>query len=159
MKALMLWVVLGAAGQSSVQVSTYTPGSQGPGVLAEQELRTQLTARARLLYGPEFAKTLVFVSRVSPAAHVKPKAGPAGPTEESPFTGSDYEETTKPTSLKGDVASGVILLEDKDVLFLDLTPCRANSTVFEFHRPLVKKPLGSFDCNGRKIDRSLVAQR
>jgi len=159
MKALMLLVVLGTASQNLGQASKSAVGSIEPGASAEQELGPRLVERARLLYGPDFAKTLIFTSRVSPLAEVGPKVGPAKPTRESPFTGSDYEESTRPMSQKGDVASGVVLLEERDVLYLDLTPCRVKSTVFEFHSPFVKKRLGTLDCDGKQIDRFLVAQR
>jgi hypothetical protein len=62
-------------------------------------------------------------------------------------------------SRKGDVASGVILHEEKDVLYLDLTPCREETRVFTFHSPFVKKRLSSLSCGGKQIDRFLVAQR
>jgi hypothetical protein len=62
-------------------------------------------------------------------------------------------------SRKGDVASGVILMEEKGVLYLDLTPCQANTTVFTFHSPFAKKKLGTLNCNAKQVERVLVAQR
>jgi hypothetical protein len=159
MKALLLLIVLAATCQNLGQTSS-TTGSPRPQEPHEgSELRESLGESARHLYGDGLSKTLVFTNRPSPPDAAESHAGLPPRSNESPFGGSDYEESTKDMSEKGDVASGVILREEKDVLYLDLTPCRPQSRVFTFHSPFVKKRLPSLDCRGKQIDRFLVAQR
>ena len=138
------------APQSSPQ-SKQSPSPQG--------LSGLLIERARLLFGPGSTETLSFTNRVSVPQTAERRSRQSKQTEESPFTSPDYEESTKAMSLKGDVASGVILEERKDVLYLDLTPCQAEITVFTFHAPFAKKHLGTLNCKGKRIDKFLVAQR
>ena len=159
MRALLLLVVLGITCQDLGQTSPSVLGLEGQETPGRQELHELLINRARLLYGPDLAKTLIFVNIAPPSQPSTAPTGPAGPAQEPPFNGSKHEETTRPMVMKGDVASGVILREEKDVLYLDLTPCRVKVKIFEFHSPFVKKRLDPLGCKGKKIDQFLVAQR
>jgi hypothetical protein len=152
-------IVLMASCLDLGQVPSPGAGSQPQQSPAQQGLEGRLSQRARALYGPESARTLTFTNRASVPETAGPNAQKTKPTEESPFSSSDYEESTKEMSRKGDIGSGVILAEEKDVLYLDLTPCHADTTIFTFHSPFVKKHLGTLNCNGKRIDKFLVAQR
>jgi hypothetical protein len=159
MKAFVPLMILAVACQGVGKISPTAVDPQQQALSEGQDLRESLSESARHLYGPGLGKTLVFTNRPSTAHTPEPQSLPHGRPAESPFSDSDYEDSTKDMSKKGDVASGVILREERDILYLDLTPCSLESKVFTFHSPFVKKRLPSLDCRGKQVDRFLVAQR
>jgi hypothetical protein len=59
-------------------------------------------------------------------------------------------------SLKGDVASGVIIAEDKNMVYIDARPCELK--LYSFHKPYTKTKVGTVDCKGKVLDRYAITQ-
>jgi len=160
MKTLILLIAIGITSQELEQRSDTRSGSGTKGAPAAQSLENRLLDRAKLVYGPDPARTITLASRRPPRATEKAEAEPGqGKPSDSPFGDSTDMEGTKEASYKGDAASGVILLEEKDALYLDVAPCRPKTVVLTFHSPFAKKRVGSLSCNGKDLDKYSVAQR
>lgn len=128
----------------------------------KQSLESVLLDQAKAIYGPSVVKSVTLTTAAHPILeHSGPDHPSARPTPApSPFEDQkDIEERTQPTSMKGDVATGVILKEIKDVVYLDVTPCQTNDYIYIFHSPFAKKRMNTFMCNGKPIDKYQIAQR
>ena len=159
MRTLILLIMLVITGQNLGQNSAPQAGLKAREATTEVSLEGRLMEQARLIYGADVVRKVTLANRgpLPTTAGYSPVRGKGA--EGSPFDDSNVMETTKPMSYKGDVASGVILSEEKDALYLDVTPCRADKSVFTFRPPFEKKRIGAILCAGRSIDRYLVAQR
>ncbi len=60
----------------------------------------------------------------------------------------------------GDIAAGVVILEDQRQLRLDATPCKstADKTIIVFKPPYKKVPLGKVTCNDKIFVKVQVIQ-
>ena len=119
-------------------------------------LEDRLLTRARTLYGGSGPSRVRFGHPPTGAV-----ATPQGETKSapSPFDGSG-EEGIQLECMKGDVASGVILLEEKDALYLDISPCHPEARVLTFHVPYNKKRVGSVSCGkNASVDKFMISQR
>jgi hypothetical protein len=157
MKFLLLLIVLGASCQNLGQSSNMRPSALTEEKLKEKTLEDFLADKAKLIYGPSVVQKVTIVTRKSLKKSDRPSAGEASIS--SPFKASIDDESTKVMSDKGDIGSGVILWEEKDAIYLDVTPCHAKISVFTFHSPYAKKRVGVIGCNGKNINKYLIAQR
>jgi hypothetical protein len=69
-----------------------------------------------------------------------------------------YKYKGKIASGAGDVARGVLILEEQGEVFLDVDPC--NARIITFVKPYVKRDAGEVTCkNGKKYPRKEIEQR
>lgn len=149
--AAAIWYPFGISGQRGKTVD------KGLSKTASS-LEDSLLERANSLYGAGTVSSVSFGPHKSISAVVRSKDSERK-VELSPFDTSRDFEKTKEMSMKGDVASGVILLELQDALFLDTSPCESESVVFTFHPVFSKKRLGKIACHNRTLDKYLISQR
>ena len=111
--------------------------------------------RMKSLYGASTPDDVTFVNRDdvigAEAGSSKVKGGLR--TMESTGKGSSGMEA----SYTGDVATGVILLEEKGELDLDTRPCKGR--VYTFHPPYKKKERGKVTCDGKEFQQYSVEQK
>lgn len=159
MKILILLIALGVTDQKAEQRPATGKGFHTQGS-APQSLESRLLERAKLIYGSH-VKGITFTSGkdLTAIGTPRPDIHQTSKFNKLPFDDPTDVEETKAMSQKGDVASGVILLEEKDILYLDIAPCRPQPKVFTFHVPFNKKRVASLSCNGRNLDKYLVSQR
>lgn len=108
-------------------------------VYGQSLLDKKLVARAKKIYGSSASNTVTYGDSNDPA-----------PT----FDHKETSGTQRTEASFGDTASGVILLESGDTLYLDTRPC--TSHVIPFNKPYKKIKIGSITCNGKQVDRYQV---
>lgn len=59
-------------------------------------------------------------------------------------------------SSRGDVVSGVIIAEDKNMVYIDAKPC--DLKLFSVRKPYSKTKVGTVTCKGKVLDRYAVTQ-
>jgi hypothetical protein len=159
MKVLMLLIAVSVLSQTqNSSLAQVAPPARG--AAATQSIERRLLDRARAIYGPDVVKTVTIVrGRVTSAVGKASTVDYAGKKADNPAVDDSGVESTKEMSYRGDAASGVILLEEKDALYLDIAPCHEKEEVFVFHSPFAKKHVGSLNCKGKYLDKYSVAQR
>jgi hypothetical protein len=120
---------------ASVVLISLLFASPGSPVDSRNDLDAKLELRAKALYGASAKDKVTYVTEEDSAT-----------SEPSRFPDE------KADAIKGDIASGVILLEADGMLYLDTRPC--DSHVLSFKKPYLKHHIGSVTCtSGRRVDR------
>jgi hypothetical protein len=57
---------------------------------------------------------------------------------------------------KGDVVSGVVIAEDKNLIYVDAKPCELR--LFSIRKPYTTTKIGSVTCKGKILDRYAITQ-
>jgi hypothetical protein len=65
-------------------------------------------------------------------------------------------QSTCSYSVKGDVVSGVIIAEDKNMVYVDARPCELK--IYSFRKPYTKTKVASVTCKGKALDRYAITQ-
>jgi hypothetical protein len=121
-------------------------------------VRERVTRAARQLYGdPSLVVVFVGPNDGGPVGRANTKGNdPSVPTW---TTGAGGGRAADPfgverQTVKGDEATGVIVLEEGNELFLDVAPCR--SRVATFVKPYRQSSAGTIDCNGTSRPRTRI---
>lgn len=119
-----------------------------------------LVGRMQQLYGDEAPRTVTFVSRLE----IRGESGPKGiqPSKRAKPLGrnaQDFSDTEpeEASTRVGDIATGVVLLEEKGDLYLDTNPC--NGRVVVFRKPYRKSAIGSITCGTKELTRVQIEQK
>lgn len=121
-------------------------------------LRQQLLERIRELYGADAPNEITFIDTQRAVAENVYK--PAGSEQFPKVNPSIFEpgaETTKQeNAFKGQVATGVVLLEQLDQLYLDARPC--NGVIVSFRKPYRRERTGTVRCGGSDLPQETLTQ-
>jgi hypothetical protein len=73
------------------------------------------------------------------------------------LTGTGAGGLTCSSPAKHDVVSGVIIAEDKNLVYVDAKPCELQ--LYSIRKPYSKTKVGSVSCKGKTLDRYAITQR
>jgi len=105
--------------------------SQSPG----SDLKSRLNDDLKRVYGEDTDKVVADVRQAKKSVAA---------------SSNDEESDDKADSMSNDLASGVVIRASEDELFLDVTPCRKQSRIISFHKPMRKISMGKVKCSGQE---------